>query len=111
MLLTGARKKGKLWYLNLMDSESSPTVNELVGSKNVRSISKPSYLDIPTVNSIASVYQSKRLKDAMQFHHAEFNNCAKSTLLAAARKGIIPLWPLLTHANISKYVTDWRFSA
>ena len=71
----------------------SPTVNELVGSENVRSISKPSYLDMPTVNSIASVYQSKILKDAMRFHHAAFNNCAKSTLLAEASKGIIPLWP------------------
>ena len=71
----------------------------------MRSISKPSYLDVPTVNSIASVYQSKILKDAMQFHHAAFNNCANSILLAAASKGIIPLWPLLTQANISKYVT------
>ena len=84
----------------------SPTVNELVGSENVRSISKPSYLDMPTVNSIASVYQFNILKDAMQFHHAAFNNCAKSTLLAEASKVILPLWPLLTQANISKYVTE-----
>ena len=83
-----------------MDSGGSPKVNELLGSENVRSTSKPSYLDVPTVNSIASVYQSKRLKDAMQFHHAAFNNCAKSTLLAAAIKGILPLGPLLTQANI-----------
>ena len=72
----------------------------------MRSISKTSYLDVPTVNSIASVYQSRRLKDAMQFHHAEFNNCAKSTLLTAASKGILPMWPLMTRANISKYVTE-----
>ena len=42
----------------------------------------------------------------MQFHNAEFNNCAKSTLLPAASKGILPLWPLLTRTNISKYVTE-----
>ena len=61
---------------------------------------------MPMVNSIASVYQTKRLKDAMQFHHADFNNCANSMLLKAANKGILPLWPLLTRANISKYVTE-----
>ena len=72
----------------------------------MRSISKPSYLDTPTVNSIVRVYQTKRLKDAMQLYHEEFNNCAKSTLLTADRKGILLLWPLLTRANISKYVTE-----
>ena len=61
---------------------------------------------MPMVESLVSVYQTKRLKDAMQFHHAAFNNCAKSTLLTAASKGILPLWPLLTRANISKYVTE-----
>ena len=106
MLLTGARKKGQLWHLKPMESGGSPPVNEPLNSKNMKSISKPSYLDTPTVNSIASVYQPKRLKDAMQFHHAEFNNCAKSTLLTAASKGILPLWPLLTRANISKYVNE-----
>ena len=50
LLLTGARKKGQLWYLNPMDSGGSTTVNELLDSKNMRSISKPSYLDMPTVN-------------------------------------------------------------
>ena len=70
------------------------------------SISKPSYLDIPMVNSVASVYQTKILKDAMQLYHAAINNCAKSTLLTEASKGILPLWPLLTRANISKYVTE-----
>ena len=68
---------------------------------------------MPIVNSIASVYQTKRLKDAIKFHHAAFNNCAKSTLLTAASKRILPLWPLLTRSNISKYVTEilvkhWR---
>ena len=58
------------------------------------------------VKSIVSVYQTKRLKDAMQFHHAAFNNCAKSTLLTESSKGILPLGPLLTRANISKYVTE-----
>ena len=72
----------------------------------MRSISKPSYLDMPIVNSTASVYQTKILKDAMQFHHVAFNNCAKSTLLTAAIKGILPLWPLLTSTNILKYVTE-----
>ena len=71
LLLTGARKKWQLWYLNPMDSGGIPTVNKLLHSKNMRSISKPSYLDTHTVNSIAIVYQAKRLKDAMQFHHAE----------------------------------------
>ena len=61
---------------------------------------------MPIVNSIARVYQTNRFKDAMQFHHAAFNNCAKSTLLTAASKGILPLWPLLTRAKISKYVTE-----
>ena len=70
------------------------------------SISKPSYLDMPMVKYIASVYQTKRLKDAMQFHHADFNNCTKSTLLTAASKVVLPLWPLLTRANVSKYVTE-----
>ena len=61
---------------------------------------------MPTFNSLMSVYQTKRLKDAMKFNHAAFNNCAKSTLLTAASKCILPLWPLLTRANISKYVTE-----
>ena len=60
---------------------------------------------MPMVNSIASVYQTKILKDAMQFHHAAFNNYAKSTLLTAARKGNLPIRPLPTRANVSKYVT------
>ena len=30
MLLTGARKKGQLWYLNPMDSGGSPTVNKIL---------------------------------------------------------------------------------
>ena len=29
LLLTGARKKGQLWYLNPMDSGDNPTVNEI----------------------------------------------------------------------------------
>ena len=70
------------------------------------SISKPSYLDMHMVNSIAIVYQTKRLKDAIIFHHAAFNNCATSTLLTAASRGILTIWPLLTRANISKYVTE-----
>ena len=61
---------------------------------------------MPMVKSIASVYQTNILKDAMKFHHAAFNNCAKSKLLTAASKGILPLWPLLTRSNISKYVTE-----
>ena len=73
--------------------------------KKTTSISKPSYLDMPMVKSIASVYQTRIFKDAMQFHHAAFNNFSKITLLTAASKGILPLWPLLTRANISKYVT------
>ena len=82
-----------------------PYSKQNIRQRKMRSISKPSYLDMPMVNSIASVYQTKRLKDAIQFHHAAFNNFAMSTLLTAAIKGIIPLWPLLTRANISKYVT------
>ena len=89
-----------------MYSGDNPTVNEILDKEKMRSISKPSYLDMPMVKSIASVYQTKRLKDAMQFHRAAFNNCTKSTLLTAAIKGILPLWPLLTRANISKYVTE-----
>ena len=61
---------------------------------------------MPMVNSISSVYQTNRLKDAMQFRNAEFNNCAKSTLLTAASRVILPLWPLLTRANIAKYVSE-----
>ena len=91
-----------------MDSGGRPTVNEILDREKMISISKPSYLDMPIVNSIASVYQTKILKDAIQFHHAEFNNCAKRTLLTAASKGIHPRWPLLTGANISKYVTEHR---
>ena len=64
-LLTGARKKGQLWYLNLMDSGDNPTVNEILDKDKMTSISKPSYLDMPMVKSIGSVYQKKRLKDAM----------------------------------------------
>ena len=84
LLLSGARKKRQLWYLNPMDSGGSPTVNEILYKEKMRSISKSPYLDMPIVNSIARVYQTKILKDAMQFHHAEFNNCANSTLLTAA---------------------------
>ena len=98
-LLTGAREKGQLWYLNLMESGDNPTVNEILDKDKMTSISKPSYLDMPMIKSIASVYQTKRLKDEMQFHHAEFNDCAKSTLLTAARRGILPLWPLLAAVN------------
>ena len=105
LLLRGAIKKGQLWYLNPMDSGDNPTVNEIVDKDKMISTSKNSYLDMPMVKSIASVYQTKRLKDAMQFHHEDFNNCAKSTLLTASSKGILPLWPLLTRANISKYLT------
>ena len=46
------------------------------------------------------------LKDAMQFHHAAFNNCAKSMLLTAASRGILPLWTILTRTNIAKYVSE-----
>ena len=70
------------------------------------SITKPSYLDMPMVNYISSVYQANRVKDAMQFHHAAFNNCANSTLLTAASRGILPLWLLLTRTNIAKYVSE-----
>ena len=55
LLLTGARKKGQLWYLNPMNSGGSPTVNEILDREKMRSIYKPSYLDMPIVNSIASV--------------------------------------------------------
>ena len=89
-----------------MDSGGSPTVNKLLDREKMISISKPSYLYMPAVNSIASVNQTKILKDAMQLHHAAFNNCAKSTLLTAASKGILHQWPLLTRSNISKYVTE-----
>ena len=99
-LLTVVTKKGQLWHLNPMEKGDNPTVNEILDKEKIRTISKPFYLDMPMVNSIASVYQTKILKDAMQFHHAAFNNCAKSTLLTAASKGILPLLPLLTTANI-----------
>ena len=89
-----------------MESGHNPTVNEILDKDKMTPISKPSYLEMHMVKSIASVYQMKRLKDAMQFHHADFNNSAKRTLLTAASKGILPLWPLLTIANISKYVTE-----
>ena len=106
LLLIGERKKGQLWYLNPMDSGDNPTLNEIETKSEMTSITKPSYLDMPMVNSISSVYQAKILKDAMQFHHAAFNNCTKSTLLTAASRGILPLWPLLTRANIAKYVSE-----
>ena len=61
---------------------------------------------MPMVNYIASVYQKKILKDAMQSHHEAFNNCAKGTLLTAASRGILPLWTLLTRDNISKHLTE-----
>ena len=106
LLITGARKKGQLWYLNLMDSGDNPTVNEIKNKIKTTSISKPYYLDMPMVNSISGVYQAKRLKDAMQFHHAAFNNSANSTMLTAASRGIFPLWPLVTRSNIAKYVSE-----
>ena len=106
LLLTGARKKGQLWYLDPRDSGQGPTANELLVSGNEKSMAIPSYLDMPPVNYITSVYQTKRIKDTMQFHHASFNNCAKSTILAAASKDILPIWPLLNRANISKCVTE-----
>ena len=68
-----SEKKGQLWYLNPMDSGDNPTVNEILDKDKMTSISKPSYLDMPMVKSIASVYQTNRLKDATQFHHAAFN--------------------------------------
>ena len=51
LLLIGARKKGQLWYLNPMDSGVNPTVNEILDKEKMRSISKPSYLDMPMVKS------------------------------------------------------------
>ena len=42
----------------------------------------------------------------MQFHHAAFKNCSKSTLLTAALKGILPLLPLLTRKNISTNISE-----
>ena len=37
-LLTGARKKGQLWYLNPMDSGDNPTVNEIENKSEMTSI-------------------------------------------------------------------------
>ena len=104
LLLTGASRKGPLWYLDPRGSGHGPTANELLVDGNDKSIAIPSCLDMPTVNSITRVYQAKRIKDAMQFHHASFNNCAKSTILAAASKGILHILPLLNrqiYPNIS----------
>ena len=106
LLLTGERKKGQLWYLNTMDSGDNPTVNEIENKSEMTSITKPSHLDMPMVNSISSVYKKKRLKVPMQFHHAEFNNCAKSTMLTEASRGILPLWPLLTRTNIATHASE-----
>ena len=108
LLLSGTRKKGHLWYLNPQDSRKAPTVNGLITSDQQQSTPTPSYLDEPMINSITSVYQSKRLKDAMQFHHAAFNNCSKITLLTSASKEILPLWLLLTRKNISTYISETR---
>ena len=108
LLLSGTRKKGHLWYLNPQDSKKAPAVNELITSKHEQSTPNPSYLDEPMINSITSVYQSKRSKDAMQFHHAAFNNCSKSTLLTEASKRILSLWTLLTRENISTYISETR---
>ena len=83
-----------------MDSGDNPTVNEIENKRKMTSISKLSNLDMPMENYIASVYQTKRLRDTMKFHHASFNDCAKSTLLTAASICVLPLWPLLTRANI-----------
>ena len=74
-----------------MDSGDNPTVNEIENKSEMTSISKPSCLNMPRVNSISSVYQAKISKDAMQFHHAAFNDCAKRTLLTADSRGILPL--------------------
>ena len=101
-------KKGHLWYLNPQDSRKAPTVNGIITSDQQQSTPNPSYLDEPMINSITSVYQYKGLKDAMQFHHAVFNNFSKSTLLTAALKEILPLWPLLTRKNISTYISETR---
>ena len=108
LLLSGTMKKGHLWYLKPQGSRKAPTVNGLITSDQKQSIPTPSYLDEPMINSITSVYQSKMLKDSMQFHHAAFNNCSKSTLLTAASKGILPLWPLFTRKNISTYISETR---
>ena len=86
LLLSGTRKKGHLWYLNPQDLIKAPTVNGLITSDQQQSTSTPYYLDEPMISSITSVYQSKRLKESMQSHHAAFNNCSKSTLLTAASK-------------------------
>ena len=56
LLLTGARKKGYLWYLDPRDSGKGPTVNELLTKSNEKSTAIPSYMDIQRVNSITSVY-------------------------------------------------------
>ena len=61
LLLTGAIKRGQIWYLNPIDLGDNPTVNEILDKEKIRSISKPSYLDMHMVKSIASVYQTKIL--------------------------------------------------
>ena len=44
----------------------------------------------------------------MQFHHASFSNCVKSTLLKAVSISILPLWPLLTRKNIATHISETR---
>ena len=74
LLLSDTRKKVHLWYLNPQDSKEAPAVNGLITSEHQQSTPTPSYLEEPMINSITSVYHSKILKYAMQFHHAALNN-------------------------------------
>ena len=43
--------------------------------------------------------------DQTKINKERKDNCTKITLLTAASRGILPICPLLTRANISKYVT------
>ena len=65
LLLTGERKKGQLWYLKPMKSGDKHTVNEIENKSETTSITKTSYLDMPMLNYISSVYQANRYNVTM----------------------------------------------
>ncbi|KAL7534092.1 hypothetical protein ACHAWF_004719 [Thalassiosira exigua] len=99
VILEVPRRANGLWYIQ-PHSQPQPQPQP-----------NPIPADAIQCNAIANVYQIWRLKEAMQFLHAALGSPAKSTMLRAARQGILPPWPLLTAQNIHKHLVETMTTA
>ncbi|KAL7528469.1 hypothetical protein ACHAWF_002577 [Thalassiosira exigua] len=97
VILETPRRANKLWYLQ-------PTPDPQPHSSTTPA-------DAVQCNAITNVYQIRRLNEAMQFLHAALGSQSKSTLLRAARQGILPPWPLITPQNINNHLVETMATA